>query len=84
MQPEGGCHPHPGLGLPTWSCLQARLRTIMIEMVLATDMKQHVQLHTALQTRLAVNQASSSAWKPVQGWYQIRVWAQACSSSWRL
>ena len=39
----------------------------MIEMVLATDMKQHVQLHTALQTRLAVTQASSSVWKSVGG-----------------
>ena len=38
--------------------LQARLRTIMIDMVLATDMKQHVQLHTALQTRLTVVQVS--------------------------
>ena len=36
--------------------MQAALRKMVIELILATDMQKHVAVHTALQTRLAVMQ----------------------------
>ena len=51
------CRGSVGQSVESWPfVVQARLRTIMIDMVLATDMKQHVQLHTSLQTHLTVAQ----------------------------
>lgn len=41
--------------------LQAALRKMIIELILATDMQKHVAIHTALQTRLAVVQAVERA-----------------------
>lgn len=41
--------------------VQAALRKMIIELVLATDMQKHVAVHTALQTRLAVMQAAERA-----------------------